>query len=269
MTVGWMAISRGRTFILIGVAAALVLGLPMLVSTDPIAQNLMRALEPPTAAHPLGTDHLGRDVLTRIVHGAWRSLGLALGCVALSVGIGVALGMISAYRGGIVDAVIMRLADLTLAFPGLLLALLLVGLMGGGLVPMVIGIQLSLWPQFARLSRASARTVLAEAHVEAARLAGFSGWRILLRHVLPPAVPQAVTLGILSVGSTIMAISSLGFLGLGLRPPAPEWGAMINEMLPYLAEAPVQVFAPCLCIFVTVLALTISANAKAPSEVTP
>jgi peptide/nickel transport system permease protein len=262
------AVPFGRRALLLVAVAALVLCAPWFVSADPVAQDLMHALEAPSVAHPLGTDHLGRDILARIVHGAWRSLGIAVGCVVLSVGAGVALGMVAAYRGGIADAIIMRLADLTLAFPGLLLALLLAGLMGGGLAPLVIGIQLSLWPQFARLSRASARTTLAEAHVEAAKLAGFPGWRILVRHVLPPAMPQAATLGVLSVGSTIMAISSLGFLGLGLRPPAPEWGAMINEMLPYLAEAPLQVFAPCLCIFVTVLGLTMIAGPGAAKVAT-
>jgi peptide/nickel transport system permease protein len=249
---------RGAAVLAVIAVAGIVA--PFLTSHDPIAQDLMRALEPPSWAHPLGTDHLGRDMLSRVMHGAPRSLGIAIGCVFVSLSAGIMLGMIAAYGGRILDAVIMRAADLTLAFPGLLLALLLAGLLGGGLVPMIVGIQLSLWPQFARLSRATARSVLAEAHVEAARLAGFPTRTILFRHVMPSVLPQTVPLGVLSVGSTILAISSIGFLGLGLRPPAPEWGSMINELLPYLAEAPVQLFAPCLCIFATVVALTFTAG---------
>ncbi len=151
----------------------------------------------------------------------------------------------------------MRLADLVLAFPGLLLALLLAGLTGGGLLPMAIGIQIALWPLFARMARANARVALQETHVEAARLAGFSSGHILRHHLLPPVLRQTVSLAALGVGSAILTISSLGFLGLGLEPPTPEWGAMIGELLPYAPEAPVQILAPCLAIVASVFAFTL------------
>lgn len=236
----------------LGAAAAAVVG-----NVDPTAQDLMRTLEGPSQAHPLGTDHLGRDVLARLLAGAPRSLGLAIACVAGASGVGIALGLMAASSGQVADALIMRLADLMLAIPGILLALLLAGFFGGGIVPMLIGIKLTLWPQFARMSRAVALGALAEPHVEAAELAGFPARTILIRHVLPPVLRQTLPLATLGVGSAMMSVSALGFLGLGLQPPTPEWGAMVSEFLPYLSEAPLQMAAPCLAIFASVLGMTV------------
>ncbi|MGQ0675636.1 MAG: ABC transporter permease [Rhodospirillales bacterium] len=245
--------------VLIAVVAAIAVLGPFLSPHDLAQQNLMNALASPALTHPLGTDHLGRDVLSRLLHGAPRSLGIAVICVAVASGIGIAIGMIAAWNGRALDAVIMRIADMTLAFPGILLALLLAGLMGGGIVPMLIGIKLSLWPQFARLARAVTTGVLmSEAHVEAARLAGFGPLTIAWRHVMPDVLRQTATLATLGIGAAVMSISALGFLGLGLQPPTPEWGAMISELLPYVTEAPVQIAAPCLLIFATVLGFTLA-----------
>lgn len=246
---------------LLACIAALTLLGPFLFNQDPTAQDLMRALEGPSAAHWLGTDHLGRDVAARLVHGGIRSLGIALACVVAATGVGTILGLIAAYAGRWTDGAIMRLADLMLAFPGILLALLISGFLGGGILPMLIGIKLALWPQFARMTRAIAIGELAQPHVEAARLAGFPARTILRRHVLPGVMRQITTLATLGLGAAIMSISALGFLGLGLQPPTPEWGAMISEMLPYIAEAPVQMAAPCLAIFVSVLGATLLGQA--------
>lgn len=251
----------GLALILLMVCVA-VLG-PWLAGPDPAAQDLLRTVAAPSPAHPLGTDGLGRDVLSRLLHAAPRSLGIAVLCVAAATGLGVLLGLIAAHAGGVADALIMRLADLMLAFPGILLALLLAGFLGGGVVPMLIGIKLTLWPQFARMTRAVAIGALAEPHVEAARLAGFPARTILRRHVLPPVLRQVTTLAALGVGSAIMSISALGFLGLGLQPPTPEWGAMISELLPYLSEAPVQMAAPCAAIFLAVLGCALAGEALA------
>ena len=257
---GWRGAGGVGLALIAAMALVAVVG-PFLVAADPAAQDLMRTLEPPSAAHTLGTDHVGRDVLARTVHGAARSIGIALLCVAFATTVGVALGLIAAWRGGWVDAAIMRLADLMLAFPGILLALLLAGFLGGGIVPMLIGIKLTLWPQFARMARNVALGTLAEAHVEAAMLAGFPPRTILLRHVLPPVTRHVMVLSTLGVGAAIMSISALGFLGLGLQPPVPEWGAMVSETLPYLSEAPAQMAAPCLGIFITVLGFTLVGEA--------
>ncbi len=253
---GW----AGLALVLLMAGVAL-LG-PFLPGPDPAAQDLLRTVEAPSPAHPLGTDGLGRDALSRLLHGAPRSLGIAVACVAGATGLGVLFGLVAAHAGGVADVLIMRLADLVLAFPGVLLALL-AGFLGGGVVPMLIGIKLTLWPQFARMTRAVAAGVLAEPHVEAARLAGFPARTILRRHVLPPVLRQVTTLAALGVGSAIMSISALGFLGLGLQPPTPEWGAMISELLPYLSEAPVQMAAPCAAIFLAVLGCTLAGEALA------
>jgi peptide/nickel transport system permease protein len=249
--------SRWFGLALIGALAVFALIGPLIVVEDPTAQDLLKTLAPPSLEHPLGADHLGRDVLSRTAHGGVRSLGLSLICVCVASGIGIFLGLAAAYSRGWKDAVIMRLADLTLAFPGILLALLLAGFMGGGILPMLVGIKLTLWPQFARMSRAVAMGVLREAHVEAAELAGFDKVTILRRHVLPSVLRQTMSLTTLGFGAAILSISSLGFLGLGLQPPTPEWGGMISEMLPYLSEAPVQMAAPCVAIFLSVLGFTL------------
>ena len=241
--------------------AGLALTGPFLAPLDPNAQDLMRVMEAPSAAHVLGTDHVGRDILSRVLAGAPHSLGLAVLCVALAASVGVALGLLAANGGHVLRALIMRLADLMLAFPGLLLALLFAGFLGGGIWPMLIGLKLALWPQYARMAEAVATGVLREGHVEAARLAGFPEHTILIRHVLPPVLRAVMPLATLGVGQAIMSISALGFLGLGLKPPTPEWGAMINELLPFLAEGFVQMAAPCVMIFVSVLTLTLAGRA--------
>lgn len=251
-----------------GLAALVVIG-PLVIPHDPAAQDLVRTLEGPSAQHWFGTDHLGRDIAARLVHGGVRSLGIAVACVGFATGVGVALGLVAAYAGRVADIAIMRLADLMLAFPGILLALLISGFLGGGVLPMLIGIKLALWPQFARMARAIAIGELAQPHVEAAHLAGFPALTILRRHVLPPVLRQTVTLATLGLGAAIMSISSLGFLGLGLQPPTPEWGAMISELLPYLAEAPVQMAAPCLAIFLAVLGATLLGQALAEPPTMP
>lgn len=234
----------------LAVAASMHLFLP----GDPNAQDLLKALEGPSIAHPFGFDHLGRDVFLRVAHAAPRSLGLAVLCVVFAYGTGVALGMIAAYRGSFLEAILMRFVDLLLAFPGILLALLLAGFLGGGPGPILFGISLGLMPQFARLAQATAGQVLAEAHVEAAEMAGFRTSAVLRRHVLPPVIRSTLPIGVLSIGGAILSVSSLGFLGLGIRPPTPEWGAMISEMMPYISEARVQLAAPCIAIFLSVLA---------------
>jgi peptide/nickel transport system permease protein len=224
-------------------------------------QELMKVMEAPSAHHLLGTDHVGRDVFSRVLAGAPHSLGLAILCVVLAAGLGVMLGLLAANSSRLTRALIMRLADLMLAFPGLLLALLLSGFLGGGIWPMLIGLKLALWPQYARMTEAVATGVLREAHVEAARLAGFSERVVLSRHVLPLVLRAILPLATLGVGQAIMSISALGFLGLGLKPPTPEWGAMINELLPFLSEGLTQMAAPCLMIFASVLTLTLAGRA--------
>ncbi len=244
------------------ILAGLALFGPALAPHDPLAQDLLKVMAPPERAHLLGTDHVGRDLFSRLLAAAPNSLGLALLCVGLSATLGGTLGLSAASSGWLGRTLILRLADMTMACPGLLLALLFAGLLGGvlggSLGPMLIGLTLAQWPTFARLAEAVAAGVLREGHVEAARLAGFSTPRILLRHVLPRVSRTLVPLVTLGLGQAILSISALGFLGLGLRPPIPEWGAMIHELLPFMTEGPVQMAAPCLMIFCSVLVFTLT-----------
>lgn len=249
----------GGALVLAMVAFAIVA--PLVVPHDPVRQDLASALAAPSLWHPLGFDHLGRDVAARVAHGAARSIGLAVLCVAGAFATGTALGLIAATSGRFPAAAIMRLADLMLAFPGILLALLFAGFFGGGIVPMLVGVKLTLWPQFARMTHSIATGQLLAPHVEAARLAGFPETTVLLRHVFPTVLRQTLPLATLGIGTAVMSISSLGFLGLGLQPPIPEWGAMISEILPYLSEAPVQMAAPCVALVLTVLGFTLGGRA--------
>jgi peptide/nickel transport system permease protein len=253
----------------LGLILLVTLAGPWLAPHDPNGQDLMRVMEAPGVQHWFGTDHVGRDVLSRVLAGAPRSLGLAVVCVGLAATLGVLLGLVAASSGSLVRGLIMRLADLMLAFPGLLLALLFAGFLGGGVWPMLIGLKLAIWPQYARMTDAVAAATWHEAHVEAARLAGFGRWHLLVHHVLPGVLRTIMPLATLGVGSAIMSISALGFLGLGLKPPSPEWGAMINEMLPFLNEGLVQMAAPCMAIFLTVLAFTVAGRALTRSSASP
>lgn len=221
---------------------------------DPLRQDLMLALAPPSLRFPLGTDHLGRDVFARLLHALPRSIGIATLAMGVAAFVGTMVGLVAATSNRLIDGALMRLTDLALAFPGLLLAMVLAGLMGGGAMPVLLGIALAQWPQFTRMTRSIASTVLMEPHVEASRLAGIAEWRILMRQVMPRVLTQTAALATLGIGGAVLTISSLGFLGLGLQPPTPEWGAMITELLPHMDVAPVQIAAPCVALFVTVLA---------------
>ena len=237
--------------------AGLVLLTPHLVPDDPLRQSLLLSLDPPSWQHPLGTDHLGRSVLARLAHGARRSFGLALAATTIATAIGLGLGLIAAWRRGLTDIVIMRAADVALACPGLLIAVLLAGTLGGGVFAMLIGLQVAAVPPILRMTRTVAVAALASTAVETAVVSGHRLGYIVTRFVLPPVARQVVTLATLGLGSAVLAISSLGFLGLGIDPPTPELGAMIAELLPYIAEAPVQTLAPAVLIWLFVLAATV------------
>lgn len=250
-----MAAARPRyPWAITGAAILTVTAVTVVWGRDPLHQDLMLALASPSLEFPLGTDHLGRDVFARLIHALPRSIGIATAAMATAALLGTLAGLFAATSNRFVDGLLMRLTDLALAFPGLLLAMVLAGLMGGGTLPVLLGIALAQWPQFARMTRSIAVTVLTEAHIEASRLAGLAEWRILLRQVMPRILSQIMALATLGIGGAVLTISSLGFLGLGLQPPTPEWGAMITELLPHIDVAPAQIAAPCIALFLTVLA---------------
>ena len=205
-------------------AAALA---PVLATHDPLAQDLARRLLPPSAAHWLGTDSLGRDIFSRIVHGARITLVVVL-LVVVTVGpIGLLVGATAGYAGGWVDTALMRVTDIFLAFPRLILALAFVAALGPGIENAVIAIALTAWPPYARVARAEALVIRNADYIAAVRLQGASPARIVLRHVMPLCLPSLVVRSTLDMAGIILTAAGLGFLGLGAQPPMPEWGAMI------------------------------------------
>ncbi len=242
-------------------APALVLGLVVPgLTPDPLHQDLMGALSPPGTAWLLGSDELGRSVLARLGHATRVSAGLALLCVAIAWGGGTLLGVAAAWRGGWAEAVALRGADTLMAMPGLLLTLIVAGVLGGGMVALVAGVAVAQLPVAVRMSRALAAGVVAKPFVQAARLAGIPVPGLLARDVLPLVLPHLATQAALSVSQAVLSIAALGFLGIGIHPPTPEWGMMIADSVPYLSEAPWAVLAPASVLVASVLGLTLLAE---------
>jgi peptide/nickel transport system permease protein len=243
-------------------APALLLGLVVpLFAPDPLHQELAAALSPPGGTWLLGTDELGRSVLARLAHATRVSAGLALLCVTIAWGGGTLAGIAAAWRGGWFEALVLRGADTLMALPGLLLTLIVAGLLGGGLVALVAGVAVAQLPVAVRMSRALAAGVIARPFAQAARLAGLPVPGLLLRDVLPLVLPQLATQAALSVAQAVLSIAALGFLGIGIHPPTPEWGMMIADSVPYLSEAPWAVLAPATVLVASVLGLTLLAEA--------
>jgi peptide/nickel transport system permease protein len=191
--------------------------------------NLDERLEPPTFKHPLGTDNLGRDILSRIIFGARISLKAAIIVVMISMSFGVPLGLIAGFFGGKTDDIIMRLADMILAFPSLLLAIAIVASLGPSLINALIAIALPWWPWYTRLMRSQVISVKEMQFVESARAIGASRWRTMFRHILPNCLSPIIVNATVDMGYVILAIASLGFLGLGTQPPAADWGVMVSD----------------------------------------
>jgi len=237
-------------FILLSVALLVTVG-PYL-TPDPFTQNLSNVFAEPSSEYLLGSDHLGRSVVARLVKGGKNSLVNTLLCVIGSVLIGIFMGLSSGWYGGFVDTAVMRLVDITMSFPGILLALLIAGLIGGGQTGVIVALTITGWPDYCRITRAITKNIISRPYVEAGVLAGFSGRFILRKYILIEILPQISVLATLGFGRTILNISSLGFLGIGLVPPEPEWGAMIAESLPYLRQSPYLVLAPAAAVSLTV-----------------
>ncbi|GAA1522200.1 ABC transporter permease [Sphaerisporangium rubeum] len=239
----------------------------LLAAGDPSGTDALNALAPPDAAHPFGTDQLGRDVFTRVVHGARYSL--AIGAAATGAGLAVALvwGLASALSGRFGDAVLMRTADALLALPGLLLALMVVLIAGKGVNGATIAVAAGIAPGFARVVRAQALVVRRSGYVESAVALGVRRPLIVLRHVLPNTVGPLLVVGTVTLGASISTGAALSYLGLGAQPPTPEWGAMLTEGQGFLHLAWWIALFPGLMLVVTVVAVTVlGRHAQARSE---
>jgi peptide/nickel transport system permease protein len=243
--------------------AALVMafGASVLSPHDPLKQNLNNTLARPGRAHVLGTDNVGRDVLSRVIWGTRVSLLAGIVSVTLAAAAGSVLGLFAGYAGGRVDGLVMRAMDAVLSFPPLVLALALGAVLGAGLGGVLLALGVVYTPTFARLMRGQVLAISARDYVDAARALGAPGWWIACRHVVPNAAAPIVVQASLSVAFAILAEASLSFLGLGVQPPQASWGSMINAGRGYLQQAPWIVFGPGVALFVTVVGLNFVGDA--------
>jgi peptide/nickel transport system permease protein len=241
----------GLMVILVLVVAAIFA--PFLAPYNPYTVTLETRLQPPGAAHLLGTDELGRDILSRLLYGARVSLWVGIVTVALAGLIGVAGGLVAGYLGGYWEAVIMRLVDVFLAFPVIVLAIAIVAVRGPGLTNVLIALALVYWTTYARVARSVVLILREEEYTWAARTLGASASRIMVRHLLPNAIAPLVVLASLGMGNAIVAEAALSFLGRGIQPPEASWGSMLNVGMGFLRDASFLSITPGLAIFVTVL----------------
>jgi len=236
-----------RTFVqnkaaLVGLALSLIvvltcLAAPYLPLPDPVNQTLSKRFKSPSLEHPLGTDNFGRDVLSRVIWGGRVSMVVGVLSVLIAMGLGTIIGLITGYKGGYIDNLTMRVVDVLMCFPTLILGILFMAALGSGMTSLIIAIGISIAPRFARLCRGAVMTVRQNDFVEAARSMGMSDTRIMFRHILPNVLGDVIVMGALWVGAIIITEASLSFIGLGVPPPTPSWGRMVREGLDFMGHA--------------------------------
>lgn len=251
-----MAPAAAGGTLVVGLVLAAVLA-PWLAAADPADGDIAARLLPPGQGHPLGTDPLGRDLFARLLYGGRQSLGAAGAVAAITLGLGLTVGTVAGYFGGWVDGLLMRLADLIRAFPGRILGLVLVGVVGPGPSGLVLAMAAVSWVPQARLVRGLTLSLREQEYVLAARVSGLSALAIVLRHIVPGVLPHVAVVAALDMSWFLMSISSLSLLGLGVQPPTPEWGMMVNEARPYFRTHPHLLFWPSLAIMLAVLGFTL------------
>jgi len=253
----WARFLRRRTAVAGGIITAVFLSVMVLgiwiTPYPPGATDYNATLAPPSAAHPAGTDDFGRDILSRLIVGARYSLGMGLGAVTLGAAIGAAWGVACAFYGGAFDNFSMRIADILFAFPGILLAIAIIAILGPGLTNVVLAVGFFSVPTFARLTRGPALAAMAQEYVQAARAIGAGSTRIMFRHLLPTSLPPIIVYFTLRIGTAILTAAALSFLGLGVQPPTPEWGAMLASGRLFINVSPQLVVAPGVAISLAVL----------------
>ena len=225
---------------------------PYLAPQDPYDGNMKNVLQTPSAEHLLGTDKLGRDTLSRIIAGTQYSLFMTLSLVILLAIVGSVIGILSGYFGGKIEIVLMRLADMMLSFPGVVLAIAVAGILGGSIVNTILALLVVSWAKYARLVRSLVIKIRNNDFVLAAEVNGTKTFNILRRHILPNILPMVVITAAMDIGTMMMEIAGLSFLGFGAQAPTPEWGLMLNEGRQYLQTAPWLMIYPGIAIFITV-----------------
>ena len=220
---------------------------------DPYAQDLSQAMQPPSATHPMGTDTYGRDMLSRVLIGAQTSISSTFALVAIITVFGTIVGIFCGYYGGVVDSVMMRISDICMAFPGLVFAMAVAAILNGGVQNAVIALALISWPKYSRIARSQTLSMKSLPYMQAAQLAGDSALQMIVRHVLPNIVGPILVTSMLDIGTMMMEIAGLSFLGLGAQPPVAEWGSMMSSGRSMLQTYPWIVLSPGLAIFVSVV----------------
>lgn len=246
-----------RMFIIFSILAAALLICsiiaPLLCPYDPYAQDLSKSLQPPSAEHWLGTDRYGRDLLSRVIIGSQTSIYSTLILVAFMTVVGTVLGILAGLYGGILDTIIMRISDIFLAFPGLVFALAVAGALGGGVQNAIIALAAVGWPKFARLARSQTLAQNKQQYMDAARLSGNGTFKIIIWHLLPNIIGPIIVTAVLDIGTSMMEIAGLSYLGLGAMPPVAEWGSMMSGAREFIQTAPWVAFAPGIAIFISVV----------------
>jgi len=254
---GWCSFARNRLAMLGLAIVLLLLALaafaPWLAPYSPTVGELSARLMPPSATHWLGTDDQGRDILSRLIHGSRVTLYVVLLVAVLAAPIGLLVGTVAGYAGGWLDALLMRITDIFLAFPRLILALAFVAALGPGIENAVIAIAITSWPPYARIARAETLTVRQADHISAIKLLGASPWRIVLHHIMPLCLSSVIVRVTLDMAGIILTAAGLGFLGLGAQPPMAEWGAMIAAGRAYVLDQWWVAAAPGAAIFIVSL----------------
>ena len=260
VTVRNQKVRRDRTGVKLAVFATLAVAVilvavfaPALCPYDPYVQNLQEALQPPSGAHLAGTDRYGRDLFSRIIMGSQSSIFSTLVLVAIIAVIGTVVGVLCGWKGGKLDIVLMRISDVFLAFPGLVFALAIAGVLGGGMMNAVLALAAISWPKYARIARGLTLAQKNEPYLSAARLAGCTTAQLVFRHILPNIAGPILVTAMLDIGTMMMELAGLSFLGLGAQPPVAEWGSMMSDNRSLLQIAPWTVIAPGIAIFVTVM----------------
>ncbi len=266
MTANWARSKAARRFVrnpgtvmgtVLAIALVVMALAAPLLSGDPLAQDLGARLQAPSSQHLLGTDQLGRDVWSRVVNGARISLRIGFVVTAIALTVGAAVGLTAGMLGGLWDELLMRITDIFLAFPALILAMAISAALGPSLTNVMIAVAAVSWPAYARLLRAQVLAVRTLDYVEASRSMGASGWRRAFAHVLPNTLTPLLVQASFDVGAAILTAAGLGFIGFGAQPPIPEWGAIVSETRNYISEAPWASSAPAIAILLTVLAFNL------------
>lgn len=247
----------GMIFLVLLILTSAAAGYIYNYNTDIIAIHMEQALHPPGVAHWFGTDALGRDIFARMLYGARYSLVIGIGSVTIGLVIGVTLGAIAGFYGGIMDQVIMRTVDVFYSIPNIMIAVVIVSLLGTSTVNLLIALSFTCATSFTRIARASVMTIRDQEFVEAAYEIGLPTWKIILKHILPNCLSPIIVQVTLLIGTTIIAASSLSFLGIGVPLPAPEWGAMLSEGRQHIRDASYMCVIPGFAIMLTVLALNL------------